>query len=273
VAPRDEQNQSFAQRAPRFRVKAVILGATKGMGRAVARALVERGDRVLLLGHEPDELEASARDLEQRTKPGSGERLAGERSVKFAHCNLEEPAGFGPALDQAEVGLAGFDCVLVTAALYGTQDQLERDRARTRRLLQANFVNTVLFCEEARERLLQRGGGTLCVWSSVAGERGRKPVILYGASKAGLSAYLEGLDHKFHDQGLRVLCVKPGFVKTSMTEGLKPPPFAGEPEGVARDVLHALDGQKPVLYTPRIWALVMLVIRLLPRFVMRRIGF
>ena len=73
--------------------------------------------------------------------------------------------------------------------------------------------------------------------------------------------------------GLHVLCVKPGFVKTGMTAGLKPPPFAGEPDRVARDVIHAMDRRKPLIYTPGIWALVMLVIRLLPRFVMRRIGF
>jgi decaprenylphospho-beta-D-erythro-pentofuranosid-2-ulose 2-reductase len=136
-----------------------------------------------------------------------------------------------------------------------------------------NFTGTVMFCEAARKRLLARGGGTLCVFSSVAGERGRKPVILYGAAKAGLSAYLEGLDHKFRAAGLRTVCVKPGFVKTSMTDGLKPPPFAGEPDGVARTVLRAIDRGTPVVYAPPIWALVMLVIRSLPRFVMRRIGF
>ena len=84
---------------------------------------------------------------------------------------------------------------------------------------------------------------------------------------------MEALDHKYHDAGLHVLCVKPGFVKTGMTAGLKPPPFAGEPEQVARDVVRALDKNKPVLYTPGMWALVMLVIRNLPRFIMRKIGF
>ena len=136
-----------------------------------------------------------------------------------------------------------------------------------------NFTGTVLFCEEARKRLLARGGGTLCVFSSVAGERGRKPVILYGAAKAGLSHYLEGLDHKFHAQGLRVLTVKPGFVKTTMTAGLTPPPFAGEPEAVAAMVMRGLARGTPVIYAPRIWGLVMLVIRWLPRLIMRRIGF
>jgi NAD(P)-dependent dehydrogenase (short-subunit alcohol dehydrogenase family) len=186
---------------------------------------------------------------------------------------LEQPEGFGRALDAAERALPGYDAVLVSAGLFATQTELEQDPAYLQRLLTVNYVNTILFCEEVRKRLLARGGGTLCVWSSVAGERGRKPVVLYGSSKAGLSAYLEGLDHKFRDQGLRTICIKPGFVKTSATEGLKPPPFAGEPEGVARDVLRALDAGMPVLYTPRMWALVMLVIRWLPRFVMRRISF
>jgi short-subunit dehydrogenase len=111
------------------------------------------------------------------------------------------------------------------------------------------------------------------VVSSVAGERGRKPVVIYGSSKAGLSAYLEGLDHKFRAAGLRTVCIKPGFVKTSATDGLKPPPFAATPEQVAQDMLSAVERGLPVRYTPAIWALVMLVIRWLPRFVMRRIGF
>jgi decaprenylphospho-beta-D-erythro-pentofuranosid-2-ulose 2-reductase len=120
---------------------------------------------------------------------------------------------------------------------------------------------------------LARGGGRLAVFSSVAGDRGRKPVAIYGSGKAGISHYLEAIDHKFHAAGLSVICVKPGFVKTGMTAGLKPPPFAGEPDQVARAVVHAMDRKRPVVYAPAIWAVIMLVIRWLPRFVMRKIGF
>ena len=158
-------------------------------------------------------------------------------------------------------------------SLFATQPALEQDRAFTRRLLTVNFANTVLLCEYIRVYLLGRGGGTLCVFSSVAGERGRKPVILYGATKAGLSAYLEGLDHKFREAGLRTVCVKPGFVRTGMTEGLPEPPFAGDADQVAAIALGAIDRGTPVVYAPGIWALVMLVIRHLPRAVMRKVGF
>jgi short-subunit dehydrogenase len=247
-------------------VKTVVLGATKGMGRALARQLAARGDALCLLGRDAADLERSARDLEVRAGRPAG-------SVATAVCDLESPDGFGPALDAAEAALGGLDTVIVTAGMFATQEQLENDPMLARRLLTADFANTVVFCEEARRRLLARGGGTLCAFSSVAGERGRKPVILYGAAKAGLTRYLEGLDHKFRAQGLRVICVKPGFVRTAMTEGLKAPPFAGEPEGVAAQVLRAIDHGRPVVYAPGIWALVMLAIRMLPRFVMRRIGF
>jgi decaprenylphospho-beta-D-erythro-pentofuranosid-2-ulose 2-reductase len=165
------------------------------------------------------------------------------------------------------------DAVVVTAGLFGTQDALEADLELAARLLTINLTHTVIFCEEARRRLIAQGGGRLCVFSSVAGDRGRKPVGIYGASKAGLSHYLESLDHKYRADGLITLTVKPGFVKTGMTAGLKPPPFAGEPDGVARDVLRALDAGRPVLYTPAMWGLVMAVIRRLPRFIMRRVGF
>ncbi|MCC7123934.1 MAG: SDR family NAD(P)-dependent oxidoreductase [Acidobacteria bacterium] len=245
-------------------MKVVLLGATKGIGRAVARVLASRGAQIALLGRDLAEVERSARDLEARGAQGR---------VAAVPCDLSEPEGFGAALDAAAGALDGFDTVIVTAAAFATQDQLERDTARLQTLLTTNFTNTILFCEEARTRLLARGGGTLCVVSSVAGERGRTPVVLYGATKAGLSAYLEGLDHRFHRQGLITVCVKPGFVTTTMTEGLPRPPFAGSPEGVAARIVRAIDRGTPVVYAPGIWALVMWVIRLLPRAVMRRVKF
>ena len=234
------------------------------MGRALARLMAERGDELVLLGRDLADLEKSARDLEVR---------AGRGTVATALCDLEQPATFAPALQAAQTALGGLDTVVVTAGMFATQEALETDGELARRLLVVDFAHTVAFCEEARRRLLAAGGGRLCVFSSVAGERGRKPVVLYGAAKAGLTRYLEGLDHKFRGQGLITICVKPGFVKTSMTDGLRPPPFAGEPEGVARRVLKAIDRGQPVVYAPPMWGLIMLVIRNLPRFVMRRLDF
>jgi decaprenylphospho-beta-D-erythro-pentofuranosid-2-ulose 2-reductase len=245
-------------------LRVAFLGASRGMGRSLSRLMAGRGDELFLLGRDVSDLERSAHDLESR---------AGRGSVGVARCDLAEPGSFAAALDAAEARLGGVDTVVVTAGDFARQEELEADPERARRLLEVDFTNTVTFCEHARKRLLARGGGTLVVFSSVAGERGRKPIVIYGAAKAGLSHYLEGLDHKFRAAGLRTVCVKPGFVRTSMTDGLRPPPFAGDPDDVARTVLSAIDRGQPVVYAPPIWRWVMLVIRLLPRFVMRRIGF
>jgi short-subunit dehydrogenase len=245
----------------------VFLGATKGMGRALSRKMAARGDRLALLGRTEASLVDTAHDLEVR----------GAKGTSTHRCDLEQPDGFEAALDAAFAALGRVDAVVVTAGLFATQEELEADPSLAERVTRVNFTNTVLFCEAARRRLLGQDGGKgrgkLCVFSSVAGERGRKPVVIYGASKAGLTRYLEGLDHKFRAQGLEVITVKPGFVKTGMTAGLKPPPFAGEPDAVAETVLHAIDRGDAVVYAPAPWALVMAVIRHLPRGVMRRVGF
>jgi short-subunit dehydrogenase len=226
--------------------------------------MAERGDRLFLLGRDLDDLRRSAADLQH---------LGAGAAVGVARCDLLDRDTFARAFEEAKNTLGDIDTVVVTAGLFGTQESLEEDATRRDDLLTANFTNTVHFCELARTVLLGRGGGKLCVFSSVAGERARKPVILYGASKAGLSYYLEGLDHKYYGQGLRVIVVKPGFVRTGMTAGLAPPPFAGEPEAVSQTVLRAIDRGAPVVFVPGIWRWIMLLIRNLPRAVMRRIGF
>jgi NAD(P)-dependent dehydrogenase (short-subunit alcohol dehydrogenase family) len=269
-------------------MKIAILGATRGMGRAVARALAERGDELFLLGRDPVDLERSADDLRVRGRMGAGEE-APARRAGTALCDLERPETFAPALDAAEAALGGLDAVIVTAGVFGTQEELEADperatrSGRLHRLLEVDFTHTVLFCEEARERLIARsrdgGRGVLCVFSSVAGDRARKPVVFYGAAKAGLSYYLEGIDLRFGGDGLRVVTVKPGFVRTSMTEGLPEPPFAGEPEGVAKDVVKAIDQAARsakgagAIYAPAPWRWIMLIVRNLPRWVRRRVSF
>ena len=245
-------------------MKVAVIGATRGMGRALARLMAERGDALCLLGRDPGELEASSRDLVARGARGP---------VATGRLDLTQAGGFAAALDAADQALEGFDALVVTAGDFAPQETLERDPVRLERLLDVNFTATALLCQRAAERLALRGGGTICAFSSVAGDRARRSNYLYGASKAGLSAFLEGLGLAYADRGVRVVCVRPGFVKTAMTAGLPVPPFAGDPEAVARVVLRALDRGTPVVYAPPIWRWVMLAIRLLPRAVMRRARF
>ncbi|MEZ4650430.1 MAG: SDR family NAD(P)-dependent oxidoreductase [Candidatus Eisenbacteria bacterium] len=245
-------------------MKVVIIGATKGIGRSVARILAERGDSLFVLGRNGDELVRTKQDLEARRS---------SLSVGTAHCDLLDASTIGPALAEADRALGGFDTVVVTAGLFGTQEEIEQDAGLRDRVLQANFVGTIQFCEAAKILLLSRGGGRLCVLSSVAGEKARKPVVIYGATKAGLTAYLNGLDARHHADGLRVVVVKPGFVRTTMTANLPEPPFAGDVEAVAADIVKAIDRESSEIYTPWIWRWVMTAVRMLPRGFMRKAKF
>jgi decaprenylphospho-beta-D-erythro-pentofuranosid-2-ulose 2-reductase len=244
-------------------MKVAMVGATRGMGRALARRLAERGDALFLLGRDEAELALSARDLEARGGP----------SVSHARLDLGEPAGFAAALDAADHALSPFDALVVTGGLFARQDELAADPARLAALLRANFTGTVLLCQQAAERMAARGGGLVCAFGSVAGDRARRSNYLYGASKAGLAVALDGLDLAYRDRGVRGLCVKPGFVRTAMTAGLPVPPLAGEPDAVARRVVAAMDAGRHQIYAPGIWRVVMLVIRALPRAVLRRVQF
>jgi short-subunit dehydrogenase len=234
------------------------------MGRALARALAERGDVLFLLGRDADEMALSARDLEVR-----GTRAP----VGHGPLDLGRPAGFADALDAADRALGGLDALVVTGGAFGRQEELAADPARLAALLEVNFTGTALLCQQAAARLAARGGGLVCAFSSVAGDRARRGNYLYGASKAGLSAFLDGLDLAYRERGVRVLCVKPGFVRTAMTAGLPVPPFAGEPEAVAATVVRAIDRGAYQVYAPGIWRWIMLVIRALPRAVLRRVQF
>ena len=245
-------------------MRVAFVGATRGMGRALARRLAERGEALCLLGRDPAELRVSARDLEVRGAPPP---------VTTATLDLGLTAGFADALDAADRGLGGFDTLVVTGAVAAPQQELAADPVALERLLHANFTGTVVLCQMAAERLAARGGGTICAFSSVAGDRGRRKNYAYGASKAGLSAFLEGLGYAYGERGVRVVCVKPGFVRTAMTAGMPEPPFAGDPDRVAATVLSAIDHGRPVVYAPGAWRWIMFVIRALPRAVMRRVSF
>ena len=245
-------------------MKVAFVGATRGMGRALARRLAERGDELFLLGRDPAEMALSARDLEARGAPAP---------VRHAMLDLGLAAGFTDALDAADRALGRFDLLVVTGGLFASPAELAADPTRLGALLHVNFTGTALLCQQTAERLAARGGGAICAFSSVAGDRARRSNYLYGASKAGLSVFLDGLDLAYRERRVRVLCVKPGFVKTGMTVGLPVPPFAGEPEAVARDVVRALEAGRHLVYTPRVWGLIMLVIRALPRAVLRRAQF
>lgn len=262
-------------------MRVAIIGATQGIGRAIARQLAARGDHLCLLGRDPGDLRRSADDLQIRASENAPQvsvvqfdlrQYAGAPATSNRSPTASLPSA-SEAIARARETLSGLDAVICTAGAFGTPEALEADQEHCARVLDTNFTATVLFCEAARDELLRSGGGSLVVLSSVAGDVPRRKVGIYGATKAGLSYYLQTLSYRYRPKGLHVLNVKPGFVRTAMTHGLKPPPFAGHPESVGKDIIRALDKKKTELYTPAPWRLVMAILKRLPSFIMRRLSF
>jgi short-subunit dehydrogenase len=149
----------------------------------------------------------------------------------------------------------------------------EVDPEQAARTIDVNFKSYVSLLNAAAMHLRERGGGFLCALSSVAGDRGRQSNYTYGAAKAGLSAYLQGLRNRLAPHGVTVITVKPGFVDTAMTWGLLKAGSAlvASPQRVARDIVNAIATRRDVLYTPWFWRWIMLVIRLIPERVFKRL--
>ena len=158
------------------------------------------------------------------------------------------------------------DQVLLAYGTLGDQAAAEDDAEQTRRDVDVNFTSVALWLQMAAKHLPRDKPRSIIVISSVAGERGRGSNYVYGAAKAGLSAFAEGLAHRLHGTNLLVLTVKPGFVDTPMTAHL---PRGGllwaKPDQVARAIDRAACRKRSVVYAPRFWWPIMTIIRLLPR--------
>lgn len=233
----------------------LILGATSSIAEQYARLEAARGSRLLLAGRNAEHLAAIAADLTAR---GAG------AVSQFALDLAQPPQGFQPAFD-AMTADGPVDVVLIAYGQLGDQKACEQDAAETLRQLSVNMTSACLWAGCAAAYLEGRGQGTVAAISSVAGDRGRRSNYVYGAAKAGLSAFMAGLAHRFAGTRVHAVCIKPGFVDTPMTAAVKKGgPLWATPAKVAADMDAAIRAGKPVIYTPWFWAIVMLVIRNLP---------
>ena len=153
-----------------------------------------------------------------------------------------------------------------------TQDLTETDFTAARHMIDVNFTSTVSILSLAANYLEERKTGFIGIISSVAGDRGRQSNYTYGATKAALSAYAQGLRNRLCKSGVHVLTIKPGFVATRMTTGLLDPnsPMVAKPETIANDIVKALTRRRPVVYTPWFWRYIMLLICAIPERIFQR---
>ena len=241
----------------------VVLGGSSEIGRAVAARLARRRCRnVTLAGRDPARLEAAADEL----------RRAGAAGVRTAAFEATDPAGHGRLVAEL-FGHGDVDVVLFAFGQLGDHEAMTEDADRAADLAEVNYVATVSLALRVTRALRCQGHGTLVFLSSVAGQRGRRSNFVYGSTKAGVDTFAQGLGDSLHGSGVRVVVVRPGFVRTRMTTGMAEPPFATTPDAVARAVARALATGQETVWVPAALRLVMGAVRLLPRPVFRRLRF
>ncbi|MBV9005844.1 MAG: SDR family NAD(P)-dependent oxidoreductase, partial [Solirubrobacterales bacterium] len=148
---------------------------------------------------------------------------------------------------------------------------LDAPRDEAAEVMRVNFVGSGSLLLESLRCLRRQGTGTLVVLSTVAGERVRASNAIYGAAKAGLDGLAQGLADAIAGSGVRVLVVRPGFVKSRMTAGLDPPPMSTTPDVVAEATVRALSGRAHTIWVPGRLRLVFALLRHLPRALFRRL--
>jgi short-subunit dehydrogenase len=246
------------------RPRAVIVGASSGIGAALARRLGAEGYALAVLARRKAELDELCAELNAQ---------AGEaRALAYAHDVTEfekTPALFQRLLKD----LGGIEvfvyCTGVTLPVAIDEFTFEKDR----RMIETNLLGAVAWLGHAAALFQRVGAGSLVGISSVAGDRGRVLNPAYNSSKAGLDAYLEALRNRLTRHGVHVLTVKPGFVDTDQLKGRAALFGVISPEKAAAGIWKAMRARKQLVYIPWFWRWIMLAVRLTPSFIFRRLSF
>ncbi len=239
----------------------LLVGASSAIGRAVAHRWAAQGANLVLAGRDLDDLNRTAADLSIR----HGNRVEVEPfdALDFAG----HPAFWEKCVTRSGGQLNG---VVILHGSLPVQAEAERDLELLRRAIDTNFTSAVSLLTLAANYLADKRRGFLCVFSSVAADRGRQSNYVYGSAKAGLTTFLAGLRVRLFKCNVAVITVKPGFVDTAMTWGLPGMFLVAEPEKVAADVWSAVQKRRGEIYTPWFWRWIMLIIRSIPGPVFNR---
>lgn len=239
----------------------LVLGGRSDIGLAIARRLSSPSARsVTLACRRPEEADVAVASLR---RPG----LTVE-AVRFDAVDVDAYQKF---VDDVVARHGDLDVVVLAFGRLGDQQHLEDDPRAAVDLVHVNFTAAVGISLVVARRLREQGHGTLIVLSSVAGERVRKANFVYGATKAGLDGFAQGLGDSLEGSGARVLVVRPGFVHSAMTSGLPPAPFATTPDAVAEATLAGLRQGRRTVWAPGILRWVFMVLRHVPGPLWRRL--
>jgi short-subunit dehydrogenase len=242
--------------------KILVLGATSGIAEATCRIWASQGASLFLVARSAEKLAAVAADL----------RARGASLVDTAVADLDDTDRHPALLAHAVNSLAGLDVAYLAHGVLGDQTRAEQDFNTTAHIFHTNLIAPISLITWLANFFVERRGGTIAVLSSVAGDRGRKSNYVYGSSKAGLSAFLDGLRNRVDREGVNILTIKPGPTRTAMTSGMKGSEKFADVNAVAKAIVTAVDKRMDTLYVPFQWQPIMFVIRHIPERVFKKLN-
>ena len=245
--------------APR---RVLALGATSAIAEATLRLLAEQHAAFFLVGRNTQRLAAVRNDLLTR----------GATAATTFTADLDNTAAHPAMLAHAATALGGIDLAFLAHGVLGDQSEAEKNYAAAEAILRTNFLSAVSLVTWLADYFESERRGAIAVISSVAGDRGRKSNYVYGASKGGLDIFLDGVRNRIDRAGVHVLTIKPGFVATPMTAHLPKNALFAAPAQVAKHIVRAIEKRKDVAYVPPFWALIMLVVRNIPRRIFKKMN-
>lgn len=233
----------------------LIIGATSAIAEATARVFAARGDALVLAGRDTQQLSRIADDL----------KIRGASQAHTLELDANDFAKHESAIQQATDHLGALDIALIAHGTLGNQNDCEKDFSLALKELNSNAISVMSLLTVLANRMQAQNSGQLAVIGSVAGDRGRPSNYVYGTAKAAVATFCEGLRARLYSHNVNVLLIKPGFVDTPMTAAFKKGPLWAKPDLIAKLIVRALDRRAAIIYTPSFWALIMLIIRSIPR--------
>jgi short-subunit dehydrogenase len=242
--------------------KVLVIGATSAIAIEVERIYAQRGDALCLVARKAEKLDALAADL----------RVRGASLVHTLLLDANDLAQQRAVLDTARERLGGLDAALIAHGTLGDQKACEASVTTTLQELNTNALSVIALCTELANVFEAQGRGTLAVIGSVAGDRGKQSNYVYGAAKAAVTVFLQGLRSRLFKRGVLVVTIKPGFVDTPMTAAIKKGPLFASAAVVASGIVKAMDRGTPVVYLPWFWRYIMLIICSVPEKIFRKLS-
>jgi short-subunit dehydrogenase len=244
--------------------RAIVIGASSGIGAALVRHLAQQGYYVAALARREAKLQELCEQVNRAVADG--------RVRTYTH-NVTDYEII-PSLFQTIVhDMGGLDLIIYVAGVQPHVTLNEYDFAKDQQMIHVNALGAIAWLNQAALRFERAGTGSIVGISSIAGDRGRVGSPAYNSSKAALSTYLEALRNRLTRHGVTVTTIKPGFVDTVLLENAPRTFWVISPQEAAERIVKAAQKNKQTVYIPARWRLVSLIIKHIPSFIFRRLNF